>query len=70
MPAGLQTDLVREYATWLRERLTTIERRQTQVLSTPFLDPFHDGIQIHMEAQEPAALPLTEPGSRRRLASR
>jgi hypothetical protein len=41
--------LAREYGTWLRERLTTIERGQTLVLSTPFLDPFHDGIQIHVE---------------------
>jgi hypothetical protein len=49
MPATTQPDLAREYGAWLRERLTTIERGQTQVLSTPFLDPFHDGIQIHVE---------------------
>jgi hypothetical protein len=51
MRAIAQTDLAREYAAWLRERLTTVERGQTQVLSTPFLDPFHDGIQIHMESR-------------------
>jgi hypothetical protein len=50
MPATTQPDLAREYGVWLRERITTIERGQTQILSTPFLDPFHDGIQIHMEA--------------------
>lgn len=49
MPALIQTDLAREYGVWLRERLTTVERGETQVLSTPFLDPFHDGIQIHVE---------------------
>ena len=45
----MQSDLAREYGLWLRERLTTVERGQTQVLSTPFLDPFHDGIQVHVE---------------------
>jgi hypothetical protein len=49
MPTVIQPDLAREYGTWLRERLTTIERGQTLVLSTPFLDPFHDGIQVHVE---------------------
>jgi hypothetical protein len=49
MPATIQSDLAREYGAWLRERLTTVERGQTQVLSTPFLDPFHDGIQVHVE---------------------
>ena len=42
-------DLAREYGAWLRERLTTAQRGETQVLSTPFLDPFHDGIQVHVE---------------------
>jgi len=49
MPPVVQPDLAREYGAWLRERLTTIERGETQILSTPFLDPFHDGIQIHLE---------------------
>jgi hypothetical protein len=49
MPQTIQPDLAREYGSWLRERFTTISRGQTQVLSTPFLDPFHDGIQIHVE---------------------
>ena len=51
MAALPQTDLAREYGAWLRERLTSVERGQSQVLSTPFLDPFHDGIQVHMEAR-------------------
>ena len=49
MPAVTQPDLAREYGTWLRERLTNVARGETQVLSTPFLDPFHDGIQVHVE---------------------
>ena len=49
MPPPITTDLAREYGAWLRDRLTTVERGQTQVLSTPFLDPFHDGIQLHFE---------------------
>lgn len=51
MPIATQSDLAREYAAWLRDRLTTVQRGQTQVLSTPFLDPFHDGIQVHMDAR-------------------
>jgi hypothetical protein len=50
MPVAVQQpDLAREYLTWLRERITTVERGGAQVLSTPFLDPFHDGIQIFVE---------------------
>lgn len=49
MPATTELDLAREYGDWLRERLTTAQRGEAQVLSTPFLDPFHDGIQIHVE---------------------
>jgi hypothetical protein len=47
----MKTDLAREYGVWLRERLTTVERGQTQVLNTPFLDPFHDGIQVYVEPE-------------------
>ena len=49
MPTATQPDLAREYGIWLRDRLTTVERGQSTVLITPFLDPFHDGIQIHFE---------------------
>lgn len=42
-------DLAREYLAWLKERLLTIKRGDATVLSTPFLDPFHDGIEIHCE---------------------
>jgi|GEM_PF-1830528 len=49
MPVVQQPDLAREYLAWLRERICTVERGEVEVLATPFLDPFHDGIQIHVE---------------------
>ena len=49
MPTPTQPDLARDYLTWLRERLKTVQRGDTHVLVTPFLDPFHDGIQIYVE---------------------
>lgn len=42
-------DIVQDYLNWLKERLRVIERGDVSVLSTPFLDPFHDGIQIYIE---------------------
>lgn len=44
-----QQDIVRDYLNWLRERLRVVERGDVSVLSTPFLDPFHDGIQVYIE---------------------
>lgn len=44
-----QPDLAKEYLTWLKERVATFDRGGVQVLATPFLDPFHDGIQVHYE---------------------
>lgn len=44
-------DLAREYLAWLKDRLLTVKRSDTAVLSTPFLDPFHDGIEIHFDHQ-------------------
>jgi Domain of unknown function DUF1828/Domain of unknown function DUF1829 len=48
MAAIPKPDLVREYSDWLRQRLTVLDREHEQVLSTPFLDPFQDGIRIHV----------------------
>lgn len=48
--AGRILDLAREYSGWLRERITLVPRGESQVLSTPFLDPFNDGIQVHVDA--------------------
>jgi len=42
-------DLAREYSAWLRERISSREQAGTQILSTPFLDPFNDGIQVFLE---------------------
>lgn len=51
MPTAITAlpDLSRQYGDWLRDRLTTVRRGEAEVLSTPFLDPFNDGIQIHVE---------------------
>lgn len=57
MSAALRApDLAREYLAWMREHLLPIERGETQVLSTPFLDPFHDGIEVHLDATGPELL--------------
>ena len=42
-------DLARQYVSWLNDRMLTVERGSMQVLSTPFLDPFHDGIEIYVD---------------------
>lgn len=42
-------DLAREYLAWLKDRLHTVRRGERSVLSTPFLDPFHDGIEIVLD---------------------
>ena len=42
-------DLARQYVSWLSDRMLTVERGTSQVLSTPFLDPFHDGIEIYVD---------------------
>ncbi len=44
-----QKDIVQDYLNWLKDRLKVIERGDVSVLSTPFLDPFHDGIQVYIE---------------------
>lgn len=52
MAAILKPDLAREYTDWLRARLSVFERGQAQVLTTPFLDPFNDGINLYMEPRD------------------
>lgn len=49
MPTKPASDLAREYAAWLKDRLTPVEQGESGVLATPFLDPFHDGIQVYVE---------------------
>ena len=48
-PPFLEPDLAQDYLAWLRDRIKTVQRGDVSVLSTPFLDPFHDGIQIYVE---------------------
>ena len=43
-------DLARQYVNWLNDRMLTVARGTSQVLSTPFLDPFHDGIEIYVDS--------------------
>lgn len=43
-------DLARDYADWLKERITTLDQGGSQILSTPFLDPFNDGIRVFVKA--------------------
>jgi len=49
MAASASNNVVRDYLSWLRDRLKVVEQGDVSVLSTPFLDPFHDGIQIYIE---------------------
>jgi len=50
-PVSRQSDLASDYLLWLRDKLETVQRDDVSVLVTPFLDPFHDGIQIYIEPQ-------------------
>ena len=49
MPVATRSNFAREYADWLRDRVTSVEQGGRQVISTPFLDPFHDGIRVYVE---------------------
>lgn len=42
-------DLSGEYVHWLKSNLIIFEQGSSQVLSTPFLDPFNDGIEISLD---------------------
>lgn len=42
-------DLSSEYVRWLKDNLIVFERGTSQVLSTPFLDPFNDSIEIALD---------------------
>ncbi len=49
MTPAQHPDLAREYTTWLKDRIITVDREDAKILTTPFLDPFHDGIQVYSE---------------------
>ena len=42
-------DITGEYIHWLKNNLIVFEQGTSQVLSTPFLDPFNDGIEITLD---------------------
>jgi len=42
-------DLSSEYFNWLKSNIVVFEHETIQTISTPFLDPFNDGIEISME---------------------
>lgn len=46
-------DFATDYSAWLRERITQRPQGGESVLSTPFLDPFNDGIQLHIATTGP-----------------
>lgn len=49
MSMQIMQDLTFDYVQWLKSNLIVFERGTTQVLSTPFLDPFNDGIEISLD---------------------
>lgn len=49
MNAHVMQDLSSDYLHWLKSNLIIFERGSSQVLSTPFLDPFNDGIEILLD---------------------
>ena len=49
MPVATHSNFAREYADWLRDRVTSLDQGGRQVISTPFLDTFHDGILVFVE---------------------
>ncbi len=42
-------ELSAEYLDWLKGNLIHFERGSSQILSTPFLDPFNDGIEVSLD---------------------
>ena len=49
MTAQAMQDLSTEYLHWLKSNLIAFDRGSSQILSTPFLDPFNDGIEIALD---------------------
>ncbi len=47
-----ELDIAKEYSHWLKDRITIIKNGSETVLSTPFLDPFNDGIRIYVDKQQ------------------
>jgi hypothetical protein len=49
LTAQVMQELSAEYLHWLKGNLIHFERGASQVLSTPFLDPFNDGIEVSLD---------------------
>jgi Domain of unknown function DUF1828/Domain of unknown function DUF1829 len=49
MSVQAMQELSTEYVSWLKSNLIAFERGSNQILSTPFLDPFNDGIEISLD---------------------
>lgn len=45
-------DLAAEYSSWLQDRISLVRRGEEEVLSTPFLDPFNDGVRVFVEREK------------------
>ncbi len=56
MNPQIQTDFVRDYLSWLKERCSTELRGAATVLHTPFLDAFNDGMQVHVDPRDSALI--------------
>lgn len=51
MVSARTPDFAADYLAWLRERVTLRPQGAESVLSTPFLDPFNDGIRLYISMQ-------------------
>ena len=58
-----ELNLAIDYVNWLKDRITVIKQGKETVLSTPFLDPFHDGIRVYVEHNRQGELILHDNGN-------
>lgn len=49
MITAASENFTKSYSNWLLERIETVERGRGFELSTPFLDPFNDGLRVFAE---------------------
>ena len=47
------SDFAADYLAWLKDRVTQRVRGEECAISTPFLDPFNDGVQLFVDARAP-----------------
>lgn len=51
-----------QYLAWLKDRISVAKHDKTTVLTTPFLDPFQDGIRIYLEYKTAGEIVLHDNG--------